>query len=191
VEGDARARLERRDWYRLLRVMGYLPTWIAISALIVLGPWAGAGFGVKVRERAVAWLPAVSAGLAGATAEVLKLIVGRERPHWPDGGYRFRSFLHGFVDGSNLGMPSSHAAVAFGGAFMLARLYPRLWPVALAGAVGCGMTRMWMGAHFATDVYVAAGLGYAIAWLLAPGREGADGPGMHGADIRGAGKADL
>lgn len=152
------ARLERRDWYRLLRIVGYLPTWIVISAVLALGP------GAALRARA--WLPAASAALSGLAAELLKLVIGRQRP-LPDGTYAFKPFLSGFIDGSNLGMPSSHAAVAFGGAFALARLYPRTAPVALACALGCGLTRLLGADHFATDVYVAAGLAYAIAAGLA------------------------
>lgn len=151
------ARIERRDWYRLLRVTGYLPAWILISGLLALGPGAGL--------HARAWLPAISAGLSGLSAEILKLVIGRQRP-LPDGSYAFKPFLSGFIDGSNLGMPSSHAAVAFGGAFALGRLYPRAAPLALACAAGCGVTRMLGADHFATDIYVAAGLAYAIAaWL--------------------------
>ncbi|MCC6676080.1 MAG: phosphatase PAP2 family protein [Phycisphaerales bacterium] len=151
------ARIERRDWYRLLRIIGYLPTWILLSALLALGP------AHALRGRA--WLPAISAALAGLAAEILKLIIGRQRP-LPDGSYAFKPFLSGFLDGSNLGMPSSHAAVAFGGAFALARLYPKAGPVALLCAAGCGLTRLLGADHFSTDVYVAAGLGYAVAgWL--------------------------
>lgn len=179
---EDRARLERRDWYRLLRIMGYLPTWILISLFLALGPWGkmanresrmanGGEPDASASLRGTAWLPVLSAGLSGAAAELLKLVIGRERP-LPDGSYRFKSFFYGFVDGSNLGMPSSHAAVAFGGAFMLARLFPGLRVVALLLAIGCGVTRMWMGAHFATDVYAAAGLGYAMAWWLSGGRVG-------------------
>lgn len=149
-------RLARKDWFRLLRIVGYLPTWILLSALLALGPAAAL--------RARAWLPAICAALAGLAAEILKLIVGRQRP-LADGGYDFKPFLSGFIDGSNLGMPSSHAAVAFGGAFALARMFPRAGPVALALAAGCALTRLLGADHFVSDVYVAAWLGYAVSML--------------------------
>jgi membrane-associated phospholipid phosphatase len=45
---------------------------------------------------------------------------------------------------------------------MLAYLFPRVAPLAIAMALGCSLTRLLMGAHFATDVYVAALLSYAV-----------------------------
>ena len=103
------------------------------------------------------------------TLFAIKRLIGRERPGLTVHLYSFKSLLGGFVDDSNLGLPSSHAAVAFGGAFVLMYLFPRIWPIALAGAIGCGLTRLLAGAHFLTDVYAAAGLGYAVAGWLATG----------------------
>jgi membrane-associated phospholipid phosphatase len=58
-----------------------------------------------------------------------------------------------------MGIPSSHAAVAFGGAFMLLRLFPGAGIIALLGATGCATTRILLGAHYLSDVLVAAALG--------------------------------
>jgi membrane-associated phospholipid phosphatase len=81
----------------------------------------------------------------------------------------YRGLLERFRDTSGLGLPSSHAAVAFAAGFMVWFVYPRAGPVALAVAAGCGLTRMLAGAHFGTDVFVAGVVGYAIARLLRPG----------------------
>ncbi|MBL8762258.1 MAG: phosphatase PAP2 family protein [Phycisphaerae bacterium] len=154
--GDT-ARAEGRDWYRLLRVMGYLPTWL----IVALSAWL-----LSRREAIAARVSMVLSILAGATlsgaaAELLKLVIARERPG-PDGRYVFRGLFAGFSDGGNLGLPSSHAAVAFGGAIALALARPVLGPLAILLAVGCAWTRLLSGDHFLSDVTGAAMLAYAV-----------------------------
>lgn len=164
-------RLEIRDWYQFLRQVGYLPAWLVLAAAVALfeskaARRAGAGRPADGSARRRAAALALAPMLAGVAAEMLKLVIGRERPEGPDGvfqGYVFRPLLDGFRDGSNLGLPSSHAAVAFGGAFVLARIFPGVGPVAVAMAAGCGLTRLLAGAHFASDVFAAAVIAYACA----------------------------
>ncbi len=149
--GDAAAH----DWHRLLRVCGFLPTWLAIGAALALVDRAWRRAGPLV----------LSAALSGLAAELLKLIVRRERPG-AAGEYSFRAFSDDPLSTAALGMPSSHAAVAFGGAWMLARLHPRLAPVPLLLAAGCGLTRVIDRAHFFSDVIAAAGVAWMLAWWL-------------------------
>lgn len=161
LSGDL--RIKARDWYQMFRQTGYWPTWVLVGMAVTLSLRAGRrtdpGPGAGV-------LLLASAGLSGLAAELLKVVVGRMRPG-PSGIYQFKPFLHGFVDGSNLGMASSHTAVAFGGAFMLCRLFPAAAPVALLAAAGCGLTRLLSGAHFLSDVTVGAMLAYAVSSALA------------------------
>tara|TARA_R110002072_G_scaffold42064_5_gene117654 strand:+ start:114639 stop:115274 length:636 start_codon:yes stop_codon:yes gene_type:complete len=153
--GDDRA-VEHHDWYRFLRVLGFLGTWAVVGVLFVLHD--------RNRHRGAAVF--LSALTSGAIAELLKLVLGRERPVedgvLQGGWYHFRPLLSGFRDGSNLGLPSSHAAVAFGGCLMLAALVPNTRRFLLLLAIGCGITRMLTGAHFASDVY----LGAVVGWLV-------------------------
>ena len=86
------------------------------------------------------------------------------------GGSHFRFPFPGFIDGHNLGLPSSHAAVAFGGACMLSVYLPKLRPLLLLLALGCAYTRLITGAHFASDVFVGALLGWVIARMFASGQ---------------------
>lgn len=151
---------EKKEWYKLLRVVGYFPTWVLIGLAI-----DGASRH-KARRFTDGVLLMAGAGLAGGAAEIMKLVVGRQRPG-PDGEYIFRGLFAGFRDGSNLGMPSSHAAVAFGGAFMLTWLRPGTGPVVLACATGCALTRLLGGDHFLSDVTVGAALAYALARTIA------------------------
>jgi len=178
TEPGARARLVSRDWYQFLRAVGYLPTWLVLAGAIALldRRARGVGRGVLVLLAPIA---------AGALAELAKLVVARERPVRDgvihnDAAYVWRGLLSGFSDSSNLGMPSSHAAVAFAGAAMLGLLFPPLRWLALALAAGCGLTRLLTGAHFASDVVVGASIGVLTAWALAlPTRAGGADPGAY------------
>jgi membrane-associated phospholipid phosphatase len=83
--------------------------------------------------------------------------------------YVLRGLFAGFWNGSNLGLPSSHAAVAAGGAAALIAWRPAVWPIAVVLAAGCAMTRLLSGAHFLSDVTLGAIVGY-VAWrLVRPG----------------------
>lgn len=151
---------EIRDWFKMLRIVGYFPAWILIGLGVDL---AGARGARRISDGVLLML---SSGLAGGAAEILKLVVGRERPG-PDGEYVYRGIFGGFTHGGGLGMPSSHAAVAFGGAFMLAWLRPGTGPVILAAAVGCALTRLLGADHFLSDVTVGAMVAYAVSRVIA------------------------
>lgn len=164
------------DWWRLFRLAGFLPTWLLLAgALALLDRRADAG-GAPGGPWRRAWPLVAGAAGSGLAAEVVKRLIGRERPIAHFGQYFYKGFLRGLVDDSNLGIPSSHAAVAFGAVFMLVGLYPRLWPVGALLAAGCAVQRVACGAHFMTDVYGSAVVAYAVtAWLsgrLAGGERG-------------------
>ncbi len=153
------------DWFRLLRVAGFVPAWIGIALCLAL---------TDLRAKVRGWwdrgaLVMLSVLCTALAAELLKLIVRRERPHeaFEDGSFFvFRSFFDSTLSSSGIGMPSSHAAVAFGGAFMLARVAPASRPVVVLWALGCAATRVLSGAHYLSDTVASAVLGYALAWLL-------------------------
>ena len=147
------------DWGRLLRVMGFLPTWMLAAAALALHdrvqPW-------RFRR---AYLLFFSPALSGLAGEILKIIIRRLRPG-ETGEYVFRAFSERPFSSSGLGMPSSHAVVAFGAAAMLSRLFPRAWPVWWLLGAGCGLTRILHGKHFLSDVVLAAIVGWVVAALL-------------------------
>jgi membrane-associated phospholipid phosphatase len=72
---------------------------------------------------------------------------------------------------AQLGLPSSEAAVAFGAAAILARLFPATWALWYGVALGCAVTRVASGAHFLSDVVLAALVGYVVALILWRRRE--------------------
>ncbi|MGQ4383936.1 phosphatase PAP2 family protein [Streptomyces sp. SAS_270] len=101
--------------------------------------------------RTALWLGATCA-LGALVQQVMKAAVGRERPSWPDP-----------VDSAHFAaFPSGHAltaTVVCGLLLWLLRLYGAgrvLWRTAVALAavsvVGVGVTRVWLGVHWASDV---------------------------------------
>src|SRR5690606_27887941 len=68
-----------RDWGRLLRIMGFAPTWLLVAAAF----WTHGRGGtddesVAARDTALAILAAIAIG--GLGAEALKILLRRERP---------------------------------------------------------------------------------------------------------------
>lgn len=172
-------RAELHDWYQALRALGYMPTWIAFG-VVVLAADLGS---LPARLDITGWWRRGAALIltplaAGGIAELLKLLVGRERPAPLVEGLRVyqghifkpwdpsAGLWGGLTDSSNLGLPSSHAAVAIAGAFAIARVWPGALAPALFAALGCALTRLLHGAHFFSDVFAGALLGYALAWLI-------------------------
>jgi membrane-associated phospholipid phosphatase len=141
------------DWGRALRVLGFVPVWLIAALALYL------------HDRPVRWRAALLvAGVAvsGIVGELLKLVFRRERPNAHDGDYFFRSFADRPLHSGGLALPSTHAIVAFGAAAMLSRLFPRARIVFWGIAWGCGLSRVAAGAHFFSDIAVAA----VVAWLV-------------------------
>lgn len=159
-------RLANTDLGRLLRILGFLPTWIIAGTALVMTDWprrASEGMGAALHRGA---LVLGSAAVGGGVAEAVKILVRRLRPGAGAGEYLFRAWSDRPFSTSGLGMASSHAGVAFGALAMLALLFPRARPVWFALAAGCALSRVAAGAHFLSDVTVAAVLGIAVAeWL--------------------------
>jgi membrane-associated phospholipid phosphatase len=152
------------DWGRMLRVAGFLPTWAVVSAALLLNRPESGPMPDGSRWRAA--LPLLAATVGGIAAEVLKLLLRRERPEAHAGAYAFRSWRDHPLSSGGLSLPSSHALVAFAAAAMLARLYPRARWLWYALAAGCALTRVLARAHFLSDVTLSAILGSAVAALL-------------------------
>jgi membrane-associated phospholipid phosphatase len=145
-----------RDTGRMFRTAGYLPVWLLIAA----GVW------LATRDRRRGLLLALVPTAGGLLAEVLKILLRRERPGLHDGAYVFRPFTDRLIATKDIGLPSSHALVAFSAAWLLCRLYPRGWPVWLFLAAGCAVTRVQAQAHFLSDVTVGAVAAYLmVAWI--------------------------
>ena len=154
------------DWGRLLRVVGFLPTWGVVSLALVLCDPPPEDARVAHLRRLRGLLPLAAATLGGIAAEALKLLLRRERPEAHAGAYAFRSWSDHPLSTGGLALPSSHALVAFAAAAMLARLYPRASWLWFALATGCALTRVLARAHFLSDVTLAAIVGWLVAAAL-------------------------
>jgi membrane-associated phospholipid phosphatase len=105
----------------------------------------------------------IAMSLAGLTGHVIKRTVPRPRPSvhteklW--GGPRFSSKYHSF--------PSGHvgASTAFFGVLLVARR--RVGLACLLIPILIGFSRMYMGAHYLSDVVCAAVLGFLCALIVA------------------------
>lgn len=150
-----------KDWGRLLRSLGYLPTWGAVALAYWLEARDRPGGG-----RVAAYL-ALAPTLGGLVAEIGKILFRRLRPDEINFAYAFRPYSDHFWSNRGMGLPSSHTLVAFAGAAALARVFPRARWVSYVLAGGCAITRVMANAHFLSDVTVAACLGVAVGWMLA------------------------
>ena len=158
-------RIYEKDLGRLLRVMGYLPTWLIVAVALWTHDRA------TPTRRALGWgwrggLVLLAPTLGGALAEVLKMLARRLRPAPDVFGYAFRPFSEDFFSTRGLGLPSSHTMVAFAAAAAMSRLFPRSWGLWYVLATGCAATRIMAGAHFLSDTVVAAMAGYIVGVVL-------------------------
>jgi undecaprenyl-diphosphatase len=145
-------------------------------------------FAPAPKWRAAALLMAAMAAGGGLT-HVSKQLYARDRPlaHFeerikngtvtmraPQEQLRHRSF------------PSGHAQAAFTAAVFIA-LLTQSWAIraaVLAWALAVGLSRIYLGVHFPTDVAAGAALGAAVAWIVfrigvknGPGAASAEGSG--------------
>lgn len=150
------------DWGRLLRMVGWWPTW----ALAATAVWLQR----RRFDAALAWRQALliagSVAAGGLLCEVVKLLIRRERPYVHAGHWVFRPWNVHTFSSAGLSTPSSHTMVAFAAATMAARIFPRLRWLFYALACGCAATRVLAQAHFLSDVTFGAVLGWAVAWGL-------------------------
>ncbi|HEY3780761.1 MAG TPA: phosphatase PAP2 family protein [Fimbriimonadaceae bacterium] len=136
-------------------------SWILILICLALFPWKAflapkkGSFGQRIRNNPDKTIPlSVSAiiGLAtsGLIDDLIKYAVPRERPSnlsWSIPEEKI--YAHSFASG--------HTATAFGAAFMIffltrgSRKSPLGW-AALVWATGVGVSRMYLGVHWPTDV---------------------------------------
>jgi undecaprenyl-diphosphatase len=156
------------DWGRLFRVVGSIYLWLPLALVV----WLELRIHAPGRAGR-AGLLLLAPALAGGVAEVIKILVRRERPALHDGAYYFRPFGERPFSTPDIGFPSSHAVVAFAGAVIVARLFPRTAPVAFLLAAGCALSRVLSHAHFLSDAVGGAIAGWAVGalvWSLAARR---------------------
>jgi len=126
------------------------------------------------QNRQAVWWVVASAASAGLSANLVKMLIARTRPHhfadnvavwdsfggwmpviWAeDWGHAMQSF------------PSGHTATAVGLAIGLRWLYPRATPLFILCTALAGFQRIASGAHFLSDVLAGAAVGFTAVALL-------------------------
>ena len=92
------------------------------------------------------------------TTQAAKLLFNRPRPHV------FFEYVNVIFDKPlNNAFPSGHTSIVFAAAFMLNYLYPDKARWTYAVAVWVAVTRLYVGAHYPTDLLGGAVLGMASA----------------------------
>jgi undecaprenyl-diphosphatase len=108
----------------------------------------------RLREHGLAMVLAVAVG--ALAVEGLKSLVGRPRPalHFESlGAARVRMPA---VQLRTRSFPSGHAQASAGAATYVSLLYPGLTALAALGAILCGLSRIYLGVHFPSDVIAGA-----------------------------------
>lgn len=108
------------------------------------------------RRRARWWRAAASVTVAYWTSTSIKLLIGRKRPAVVD-------LPHLMATPTGLSFPSSHASSSFAGARAYSRLLPAGPLYAVAGAMG--LSRLYLGVHYPSDIAAGAALGTLIGTL--------------------------
>lgn len=134
--------------------LGDAESWIAIGLVLLAAGGPG---------RALALRMLVSAGLGAATAQPVKRLLRRPRPHVRiDGFHTLAEIPDAFS------FPSGHTATAVAVAVAFSGHGDFLGAVTAALAVGIGSSRVYLGAHYPLDVAAGAVLG-AMAGAVARG----------------------
>src|SRR5881396_260936 len=148
-----------RSFMRYVSLFGDWPSHVAVGLLLLAIAWIRDS--KKWTRIFLAMLIAMS--LAGVTGHVIKRTIPRPRPsvhtdmRW--GGPHFSTKYHSF--------PSGHvgASTAFFGTLIFARR--RIGLACLAIPILIGFSRMYIGAHYLSDVVCAAVLGFFCAAVVA------------------------
>lgn len=133
-------------WLGTIEKLGAV--WILFA--LVLGAYRRLGV---LRTLALGVITAVTTFLADALSFLIKDVTHRTRP------FDAHHQIHPLYVVHSSSFPAGHAATAFAGAVLLSLLAPRLAPAFVVLAILIGVSRVYDGVHYPTDVLAGAALG--------------------------------
>jgi undecaprenyl-diphosphatase len=162
-EAAVRAVVDLR-WGALTAVMTVLSAWwVKGVAIAAIGGLADR----RRRPGAIPWtalLATVALLTASLASGLLKDAADRVRPALAEPGVTALVSVPG-----DAGMPSGHAATAAAAAGVVALLHPRLRLPLVSLAAAIGLSRVYLGVHYPSDVLAGFAVGLAVGWIVVAG----------------------
>jgi hypothetical protein len=146
----------------------FLEPWDCDYPLIMAGAFFGYGLLAKSQKsQSTGLLVVESFVLASLVVQIPKRLLGRDRPNeWEDiSPFKFDGPFH------ERSFPSGHTTIVFAVATVVANQYPDTWLVPVVSysvATLAGLSRIYDGRHWLSDVVAGAALGIAVGNLTAP-----------------------
>lgn len=166
-------------WCGLAFVIGKVfsaKVWVATSFLVVLTFFLYKAFTnendfrfafIKIKNSYAFYL-LCSVMLAVLSTGVLKFLIGRSRPVIYE-ALNATFFVPGTFEHVFNSMPSGHTAASFAGLVMIGMLHPRIKWATWTLAIIIGLTRIYVGAHWPSDVIFGAFIGMVSADIVKSG----------------------
>jgi undecaprenyl-diphosphatase len=155
------------EWLATHRVGPLNGFFVALGTVEKLGAiWILCALAVGVARRdgvartlALAVVTAVTTFAADSASFAVKDLTHRTRP------FIAHPQIHPLYVVHSSSFPAGHAATAFAGATLLTYVAPRLWPLFAVLATAIGFSRVYVGVHYPTDVFVGAAIGVVVGGL--------------------------
>lgn len=160
-----RLRVTETGWLRSISVLeAFEPVrWLMLLCTRIADGWGlvviiptALLLGGRSRGVAAVGLGTISAISTAVVVQSIKAVVRRRRPQGID-------LEHPIDAPDRHAFPSGHTAQAFGMVLITWWLAPGFGFVTLLFAFGVGLSRMFFGLHYPTDVVVGAGIGLFVA----------------------------